>query len=87
VSCNFYFYYFVILYLQLSIIEYLDETRGPPYLLPRDDPIKRQKVRQAPWLQRLQVSILVFLDVIAFLRSLPQIVEQLTRAWNRFCLW
>ena len=30
--------------LQLSIIEYLDETRGPPYLLPRDDPFKRQQV-------------------------------------------
>jgi maleylacetoacetate isomerase len=29
----------------MSIIEYLDETRGPPYLIPRDDPIKRQRVR------------------------------------------
>jgi maleylacetoacetate isomerase len=28
----------------MSIIEYLDETRGPPYLIPRDDPIKRQRV-------------------------------------------
>lgn len=30
----------------MAIIEYLDETRGPPYLLPRDDPVKRQRVRQ-----------------------------------------
>eukprot|EP00731_Ephydatia_muelleri_P028289 Em0019g1162a len=29
----------------LAIIEYLDETKGPPYLLPRDDPVLRQKVR------------------------------------------
>lgn len=29
----------------MAIIEYLDETRGAPYLLPRDDPVKRQKVR------------------------------------------
>ena len=29
---------------QVSIIEYLDETRGPPYLLPRDNPAKRQQV-------------------------------------------
>ena len=29
----------------MAIIEYLDETRGPPFLLPRDDPVKRQKVR------------------------------------------
>lgn len=30
--------------MQMAIIEYLDETRGPPYLLPRDDPVKRQQV-------------------------------------------
>lgn len=29
----------------MSIIEYLDETRGPPYLLPQGDPVKKQKVR------------------------------------------
>ena len=28
----------------MSIIEYLDETRGPPYILPREDPVKRQQV-------------------------------------------
>lgn len=28
----------------MAIVEYLDETQGPPYLLPRDDPHKRQQV-------------------------------------------
>ena len=28
----------------MAIVEYLDETKGPPYLLPRDDPHKRQQV-------------------------------------------
>ena len=30
---------------QLAIIEYLDETRGPPYLVPHGDPAKRAKVK------------------------------------------
>jgi len=30
---------------QVAIIEYLDETQGPPYLLPKGDPVKRQLVR------------------------------------------
>ena len=30
--------------LQLSIIEYLDETRPDPPLLPRDDPFKKALV-------------------------------------------
>lgn len=30
--------------MQLSIIEYLDETRGAPYLLPKGNPVKRQQV-------------------------------------------
>ena len=30
--------------MQLSIIEYLDDTRGPPYLVPRDDPFRKQQV-------------------------------------------
>lgn len=34
-----------VLVSSMSIIEYLDETRGPPYILPRDDPVKRQQVR------------------------------------------
>ncbi|CAI8001901.1 Maleylacetoacetate isomerase [Geodia barretti] len=29
----------------MAIVEYLDETQGPPYLLPRDDPHRRQQVR------------------------------------------
>ena len=31
-------------YTQLAIIEYLDDTRGPPYLVPRDDALKRAQV-------------------------------------------
>lgn len=31
---------------QLSIIEYMDETMGPPYLVPKDDPVKRQQVSE-----------------------------------------
>ena len=29
----------------MAIIEYLDDTRGLPYLVPRDDPLKRAQVR------------------------------------------
>ena len=28
----------------MAIIEYLDETRGAPHLLPKADPVKRQQV-------------------------------------------
>lgn len=34
-----------VLTQSLSIIEYLDETRGSPCLLPKGDPIRRQQVR------------------------------------------
>eukprot|EP00731_Ephydatia_muelleri_P028263 Em0019g1136a len=34
-----------VLTQSLSIIQYLDETRGPPYLVPQGDTLKRQRVR------------------------------------------
>ena len=37
-------YFSCIVFLQLSIIEYLDETRPDPPLLPKDDPHKRALV-------------------------------------------
>ena len=40
--------------MQLSIIEYLDETRGAPYLLPKDDPVKRQQV--SSWIENACLS-------------------------------
>ena len=35
----------IVFHFQMAIVEYLDETRGPPFLVPQGDPVKRQKVR------------------------------------------
>ena len=32
------------LFMKMAIIEYLDETRGAPQLMPKNDSIKRQQV-------------------------------------------
>ena len=37
----------VTIYIKLAIIEYLDETRPDPPLLPRNDPLKRAQVHVA----------------------------------------
>lgn len=59
----------------MSIIEYLDEVHGPPYLLPQDNPVKRQKV----WLTHLFVIVIV---VIIFRLELSH--KQLLAGYNQF---
>ena len=54
--------------LQLSIIEYLDETRPDPPLLPRDDPFKKALVWSYP----------LFLEYRKFYCQCPQIWSWIT---------
>ncbi|XP_064403390.1 maleylacetoacetate isomerase-like [Halichondria panicea] len=67
----------LVLTESLAIIEYLDETRGPPYFVPHGDPAKRARVRS------ISNNIAAGIQPIQNLRVLKYVGDEKKFEWGK----